>query len=376
MAIPQFSDPRMTFSGLGKMVGGAIDYLGNKRNPNAQSYSSLPFVGNVDVSKTFQTGGLVRPAYASTGPQASSGEVLGAQESAPTLSGYYTPNPFAQGKQGFPSSPMASSPTSNSGNPQPIVDTLTNSAQSQTDVARQSAENEFGKLSDTYRGQLSDLDTQKSGVLSELEAQKQGLLSQVDRSRQQAKADTENQIQQAGNTARTIQSKNRNILRSLGILNSTYAGEQLNQPMEEFGKQRAMLTEALTSRYTELDDFMNQKASEFANYAKSIQDQYTKLSSDIMRDLRYNEADKADAINQLNAALQQRIAEIQTANSQYQQQVEAQKAQTAAYIQSLNEYQNPTANLDAISSQLLSGNVTPKSSTASIYDKKKLSTLS
>lgn len=200
-------------------------------------------------------------------------------------------------------------------------------------------------------GQLGSLGTQRTNTLSSLGTQLEGVRTQVGKSRKDAQEGTDKNIQDALTTAQEVERSNRNKLRALGILNSSAGGDILSRPLNEYDKQRANLTQALTKRVGELDDFLNQKTAEHADAVRQIESQYVDLVGRIQSDLRFNERQRSDAIRSANAALQQRIAEIQQAQFNYAAQVNALKGSYSQGMTNLAGYQQPTANLSAINAQ-------------------------
>lgn len=226
----------------------------------------------------------------------------------------------------------------------------------------------YDQTRENLLSQIPQLEGQRDRAVSDIELGLSGVTSQVDTSRQNAQTNTDTQIRQAGSIAKTTQQQNRNILRALGIINSSAAGEMLSKPINEFGQQRATLNQALGQRLGELDDFMNQKVAEANNQKNGIIAQFTDLYGKIQSDLRFNERQKNDAIKAATASLQQRLADIQTNVFNFQQQVELQKQNFLQGIAQIQAYNNPTASLDIIRNLGLSGmGNTNNSITAQIY---------
>lgn len=239
---------------------------------------------------------------------------------------------------------------------------------------------QYDQSAEQLNQQLGSLGTQRGQALSSLDTSFQGVTSQVDKSRKSAQDSTDTNVQDALSTAQDVERSNRNKLRALGILNSSAAGELLSKPLNEYDKQRGVLFKALQDRNGELDDFLTQKTAEHSQAVQQIESQYADLVGRIQSDLRFNQRQRADALQAANAALQQRMSEIQTAQFNYQAQVEAAKQQSAAAISSLNAYQATPNNLSGIQNATVQpGANNPASSNAQIFDdpnqKKKLSFL-
>ncbi len=213
---------------------------------------------------------------------------------------------------------------------------------------------QYDYLADQTRGQLSSLEAQRGNSLASLNTELEGVRSQVGRSKEASKANTEDNIRQAGDVARQTQLRNRNTLRALGILSSSAAGDILARPLEAFDQERARIVQLGTQRMNELDDFMNQKTSEHSNAVQQLESQYTELVGNIQRDLRFNERQRADAIESANSALSSRLAEIKQAQFNYENAVKAQKANWAMQLAQMNSYQLPQAQVNQILSQVFS----------------------
>ena len=208
----------------------------------------------------------------------------------------------------------------------------------------------------------SAYDYQKSSLLSNRDAlvrdreRNMGMLSSslegarnsVTGAKQSASDYADIQIGEAGETARGVKRANRNTLRSLGILASSAAGELLSKPLNEFDKQRASIQRELGLRKQQLDDFLVEKTNEHANLVASLEDKYTTLTENINRDLRFNERERINAIEQANASLQARIREIQMAQQDYENRVAAEQSQLAGGLQQINQYQPPSANMQSL----------------------------
>lgn len=155
-----------------------------------------------------------------------------------------------------------------------------------------------------YAGQQKDLALQgitnaQNQLLSDVDLQKTNVLKQQDTA-----------IEEGANVARNTQRMNRNILRSLGILNSSYAGDKLSEPNTVFGKVRADIIGQATSRIGELDSFINNKKMEFTTQIQSINQQYAQMVDQINRDIRFGDRQRADAIQAINAAYSTKKAEL------------------------------------------------------------------
>jgi hypothetical protein len=247
------------------------------------------------------------------------------------------------------------------------------SAQQNSAEAMRSAE--LGRANTLYdynaeqlRNQLSGLDAQKLNAYGEIDLGLSGVKTQADNSRLSAEKNTNTQIQQAGSIAKTSQQQNRNVLRALGIINSSAAGELLSKPINEFGKQRAGLQEALGQRFKELDSFLDQATKEAQSKKDQILTKFTEVYNNIQTDLRFNDRQKIDAINSVNAAASQHLADIQQTVLNYQNQVSLQKQQFAQGLAQMASYNNPSIAKDYLSQMTLSNTGAGKTQQAAIVD--------
>ena len=239
------------------------------------------------------------------------------------------------------------------------------------------ANTQYDYLASQLQNQLSGLDTQKANATNEIDTGLSGVQNQIDLSRTNAQNSTDQQIQQAGSIAKSSQQQNRNVLRALGIINSSAAGELLSKPINEFGKQRAQLQQALIGRFNELDNTLDQATKEAANKKNEILSNYTQLYNNIQNDLRFNDRQRVDALNSINAAASQHLADIQQSVLNYQNQVNLQKQAFAQQMAQISGYQSPSVDLTGINNSTLTNSGAGATKTAAIYqDPLKKNTLS
>lgn len=252
-----------------------------------------------------------------------------------------------------------------------------NSAEAQRAAELGRANTQYDYLASQLQNQLSGLDTQRTNATNEIDTGLSGIQNQVNLSRTNAQNNTDQQIQQAGSIAKSSQQQNRNVLRALGIINSSAAGELLSKPINEFGKQRAQLQQALVSRFNELDNTLDQATKEAANKKNEILSNYSQLYSNIQNDLRFNDRQRVDALNSINAAASQHLADIQSQVLNYQNQVNLQKQAFAQQMAQITGYNNPNIDYSGIYSSTLSNSGAGAPKTAAIYqDPLKKNTLS
>lgn len=266
-----------------------------------------------------------------------------------------------------------------SGGLNPIQQEKLNQLMGQQSNAAQDAYNaENSRLNTAYNqtkenllSQVGSLEGQRDRAVSDIELGLSGVQNQVGASKTNAQTNADTQIRQGGSIAKSTQQQNRNVLRALGIINSSAAGEMLSKPVNEFAQQRASIQQAVGQRLSELDDFLNQKTAE-ANSAKNgIISQFTDLYGKIQSDLRFNDSQRNDALQAAGAALNQRLSDIQTSLLNYQTQADLQKQNFLQGLAQISAYDNPSINTNSILSNILSntGNSnTQNSVTASIYN--------
>lgn len=228
-------------------------------------------------------------------------------------------------------------------------DAAANAAKQQNDALLSSLNTQYDYNAAQAQNQLGDLGNQKDQATTALNNELDSVRGQVNTEKNTAQTNNENQIIDAGSIAHSTQLQNRNILRSLGILNSSAAGESLAKPMNQFDQQRAQLGQQLQQRFSQLDDFLNTQVASHQAAVQSIQQNYQSLVGKIQTDLRFNDRQRADAIQAANAALTGHLADIQNSLLNYQQQVNAAKQQYGNQAaQVIQQYSQPTANLSAI----------------------------
>jgi hypothetical protein len=286
-----------------------------------------------------------------------------------------------------PTNPTSTGSGTLSGSAGQVLDTTTkdpyagqdDAARAGTDAEISSLNTEFDRLSALANDQLGYLRSEYDTANENLANQKTGLLSQVGNQITDVNTSRDQNIAEAGDIARSTQGKNRNMLRAIGILNSTAAGDILARPMEDFDKQRASFVSAAQTQVNKLNDFLTQKTSELAAAAKEISNNYLSLVGQIQTDLRFSGRERADAIKSANAALSQRMSDIKMAQSNYQQTTEAQKQNIALQIAQLQGYKFPGVDTKSMLSTLFNpGTQQYKAQTVGLYnpEKDRLSALS
>ena len=186
-------------------------------------------------------------------------------------------------------------------------------------------------------------------------------------------------IAQAGNIARETQRTNRNVLRALGILGSTYAAEALQKPTNQFDTERARLVSVTNQRLSELDDAFRETEDEADRQVNSVKSQYQTIKDNIRRDQRFTERERAGALASAKAAANQRLAEIQDYKTKYQDQIRQTATNFAAQFASILKQQQPNAKLSDIAAQSIAfsnqfyGNPQQVAISNNLADRKRLS---
>lgn len=250
---------------------------------------------------------------------------------------------------------------------QQLTSAQNSAANSGYDAELSSANSAYDYARENLSSQIPQLEGQRDRAISDLDLGLSGVRTQTESAKMNAQTNNDKQIRQAGSIAKSTTQQNRNVLRSLGIINSSAAGELLSKPNNEFASQRAELGVQLNQRIGELDQFLTQKVAEAKNAKEGIIAQFTDLYGKIQSDLRFNERQRTDAVKAATASLQERLAQIQSSVFNYQTQVESQKQQFAQGLAQVAAYNNPSIAKDYLSSMNLT-NPTNQAQTAAIYN--------
>lgn len=329
---------------LSKLAGGALDWLGTAVNAPEYGWSEKVAGGNTQY----------------TGQDSAARSQTNWMAQNPTQA-----VPVGNTVQGYANAQTSNSPSTLRWNPDGTLQgsTKTNPPGSGTIVnptlPTNTTNSELDNLNSLYdynaeqaRNQLSSLGTQYQQGVNEANTGFENIKGQIGKTKKQNLSEIDRQIQSAGSTAQQTQMKNRNILRALGILNSSYAGESLQRPMEQFAQQRNDLMTAAQTRSQELDDLLTQKTAEHQNMLAGLRSNYDNLVNQVNTDLRFNDRQRADAIKAVNSALSQSLYNIQQQQQSIAQQVANQKTQLQQALASVNAYTTPQANLSNITSAL------------------------
>jgi hypothetical protein len=191
---------------------------------------------------------------------------------------------------------------------------------------------------------LNDLNTAIQGYQGQVANQKQNVWNSVDQANNQAL-----------NTAQGVTRSNRNTLRGLGILGSSYAGEKLTEPMQAYDQQRAQIQQQAQSQINDLDTTLAQKTAEHVSLVAQLKQQITNKVAEIQQDIRFSQAQKATALAGLQAAFVEKVQAIAQQNQAMQQQVAQYKADISNSLAQAMATKNPTADLNSIINQAISG---------------------
>jgi hypothetical protein len=226
---------------------------------------------------------------------------------------------------------------------------------------------------DVLEGELGAAEDQYELSTGKLSDALKGVGTQVGKSKVDAKDTYETDVKTSADSAKSIERKNRNILRALGILGSSAAGEMLSKPWNQFDQNKAVMLQSLTKRVRDLDDYLVQKTNEHASMVKELEMKYNQIKANIQRDLSFNDIERSNALQQLQLARQQRIAEVKELQSKAEQSVSTYQSQIAAELPKFNNFATGS-NLSGIQGSAIntSGVGTAKQpSTVGVYQQEK-----
>lgn len=322
-------------------------------NPHPGSWLRMP-----DYGITEAIGGLLgRPRT----PQGGS-NVISSQPRSPSSAqvlGSTAPAPYSQPM----SSPANySSPVSGGtlSQPQPQQQQQGNPFQDmgqstfdQAQAELNSALSDYDRLDAQLGQDVISATGQKESALSGVDTQVGKARTQAATSKKEAEEGTLSQTEGARSTAQDVERKNRNMLRALGILSSSAAGEMLGKPWEEFNKTSGDLRIQLEKRKGQIDTWLNDRLGEADTVKNDIIRQFNDIVAKINVDRRFNQRDKIDAIRSAQAALSQNIAQLNQQAMAYQQAAQQYTQGMMSQVAQLQLYQNPQANISGILSQMM-----------------------
>lgn len=334
----------------------ALGWLGNALQPSSQSYDSE---GQVLGSST-------RPV--ATYQNSNS-------YTWPTTARSLTNSELAEwnrflGSQQTPQFQGVSNGTSYSGgNVNPYSDMAALEAELQSEAYKQ-ADREYARNREELEAQRGYAEQQKARSLSNLGAALEGVKGTVKSSKEEAQSRYDKDVKTAADTAQGVERKNRNVLRALGILGSSAAGEILSKPWTQFDQQKADLREGVRMRFQQLDDFMVQKSQEHANMVADLEDKYSSLVNGINRDLSFNAEERLAARQAANNAYRQRLAEIKAAQLNWEMAVQENKQNLMAQASTMGADTSLLRNLntEGILGSTIQGGEGTNTETAGIYN--------
>lgn len=256
---------------------------------------------------------------------------------------------------------------------------LNNSAQNQSQIELEALMAEYDRQDELLRGQSASLDTQRLSGLDTLKTSYGRNEQEAGKAKTEATDSTNTAQRKLLSTAQDVQKSNRNVLRALGILSSSAAGEMLNKPLNEYQTQAGELQQGLVKRIGAVEDWLMQRTEDFSKATKDLESQYADLKEKISGDLRFNGTQRAQAVRAAKGALQQRMAEIQQQVYQYETAAKQYSDNLLTQVAQIQMYQNPSADVSGILSTLLSrsqgGGQTTQTELSAFQPKKKLGEL-
>ena len=245
-----------------------------------------------------------------------------------------------------------------------LGDTANTDAQTELDNALA----EYDRTEEAYNTQVGQNETTKNRLIGEGQtelgkAQKsgEGLITDAQQS-------TLSEEQKSLSTAQDTQKANRNVLRVLGILSSSAAGEMLTKPMESHAQNVAELGQLFIKRKQQVQDWITQKGDEFNTYKTQLEEQYGQIVQNIQQDIRFNRQRKVEAIQAAQTALKAKISDLNAQAMQYQTAAKQYNDNLAMQLAQIALYQNPTANVNGILSKMIKPEEPAKLTQASVLD--------
>ena len=265
-----------------------------------------------------------------------SGGVLGASTSAPAGGQLSQPQPQQQQPQQ---------------QQQPAFDAQAEASRQRAAAELQEALGQYDYLEQQMQGQIGEAGTQKTSALASLGEQKTQAENRAGSLTQEAEESTTTASRKALSTAQDVTKKNRNVLRAMGILSSSAAGEMLSKPMEEYGTQAADLQQTFIKRKGQVEDWLSERIVEYNNAKTGIEDQFNDIVNKINTDIRFNKSQKLNAVQQANAAFSEQIASLQFQAQEYLNAATEYKNNMAMQMAQIQSYQSPGADVSGILSQ-------------------------
>jgi len=216
----------------------------------------------------------------------------------------------------------------------------------------------YDQSKETLEDQKGYLGKQKDTAMQEAENSYNDFENETNKQIERAGTSGDTETAQALSTAKDVVRANRNVLRSLGILASSAAGEILSQPMSEYSKQRSQIMTTVQERIRDLEDGMTSALKQYGTVKQKISDNYNQLVNQINRDIRFNEFDKQRAVEDATSALNLRIAEITMSVNQYASEVQINAQDIATKMQEIQGEEDIKGDTTGISAARISGDAT------------------
>jgi hypothetical protein len=211
---------------------------------------------------------------------------------------------------------------------------------------------EYDKLISDLGIQNEALTGQWNTMGTNLANEKSNQLSLVGGLRGNALSEAEANKQLNYETANNTQRANRNVLRALGILGSSAAGEILSRPQVAADRVTAEQQGVLTKRLADLDNMKVQVEQDYGNKKTELDNNYMALANQIQSDMRFGQEEKLNAMDQLRAAYAQDKQARDLAYQQWNADLEQKKvANQLAYAQ-IMAYTNPSNTSSILASKL------------------------
>lgn len=318
---------------LGRATGNRLPELGFSERLQAPLIKTAQAAAPSASQNTSWAGNTKNYDF-SNGPSLSGGSVLGA-------------NTSAQPRNNQPQPQQPQQPQNN-----PFND-LGESARSQAQADLENALSEYDRADAELGLQQQSAEGQKASALSQIDTQKAEAVKRGQSLTDEAQQGMQSNIESASATTQDTVRKNRNILRALGILSSSAAGEMLARPGEEFAKTSADLKTQFTKRKQQVDDWVSQRTTEADNAKNDVLRQFNDIVARIQNDRRFNQRDKINAVQQAQSALKSRIAELNQYAIESQQAAQQYNQNLQMQIANMQLYQNPSANIQGILGSLI-----------------------
>lgn len=273
---------------------------------------------------------------------------------------------------GSPSGTLSGNPVpsnnDNGGNGDPYYDAAA-AARSYYDANKSAIEAQYGKYLSDLDLQEQSANTGRTNALSSLSSS----LTQAQDTGAQQKTESEQgrdtAIKQAADTARSTQRMNRNVLRALGILGSSYAADKLQEPTNAFDEQRANVVQTHLDNVNKVDTWLRQQQANYSQSVKEVEDQYSQLLGRIQNDRRFSQEQKVAAFQQAGSAYEQALNQIGESFANAKSQANQAVQNLALQIANVAQTNNPNANLsDILSKSLASAQQYSSPITTSLYD--------